>query len=247
MKTKLLSLGLLAALPLSANAELLSIEVATGNWDRDISGNFQAGAASTNLSLDGTGSNGLGLKDNDDSYTYAVFRHFVPLVPNIKVMSTSVSHKGSNSGAFFTFNGVPYAGSVTTEMVLDHTDITAFWNLLDTGVTIDFGLTARQLDGYASVDNGTKTTTSIDGTIPMLYAGAAVSPIKSLRFSYEMNWMSIGDTAVTDTIAKVSYHTNFMLGIEAGIREMNVELDDLDGNFANMDLSGTFIGLSLKF
>lgn len=247
MKTKLLSLGLIAALPISANAAL-SIEVATGNWDREISGDFQAGASSTKLSLDGTGTNGLGLEDEKEGYTYAVFRHFVPVIPNVKVMTTSFSHTGSNSSANFTFEGQPYTGPVNTKMVLDHTDITAFWNMLDTGVTFDLGLTARQLDGEASVDDGsTKTTTTIDGTIPMLYAGIAISPIDNLRFSYEINWIGAGDSAFTDTIAKISYHTDFMLGIEAGIRDMNVELDDQNGNFGNMDFSGTFIGVSFKF
>lgn len=247
MKTKLLSLGLLAALPISANAAL-SIEVATGNWDREISGDFQAGATGTNLSLDGTGTDGLGLKDEEEGYTYAVFRHFVPLIPNIKVMTTSFSHKGSNSGVNFTFDGQTYTNPVNTEMVLDHTDITAFWNMLDTGVTFDLGLTARQLDGHVSVDDGTtKTTTTVDGTVPMLYAGVAISPIDNLRFSYEMNWIGSGENGFTDTIAKVSYHTDFMLGIEVGIRDMNLELDDNNGNFANMDFSGSFIGVSFKF
>ena len=248
MKTKLLSLGLLAALPLNVNAELLSIEVATGNWDRDISGDFRTSNDLVDLSLDGTGSNGLGLKDEEDGYTYAVFRHFVPVVPNIKVMTTSLTHNGSNSGVNFTFDGQTYNTPVDTEIVLDHTDITAFWNMLDTGVTFDLGLTARQLDGEASVDDGTtKTTTTIDGTIPMLYAGFAVSPIDNLRFSYEINWIGAGDSNFTDSIAKISYHTDFMLGIEVGVRDMNIELDDQDGNFANMDFSGSFVGVSFKF
>ena len=248
MKTKLLTLGLLAALPLSANADLLSVEVAAGNWDRDVSGEFQAGATGTNLSLNGTGSNGLGLDSEEEGYTYAVIRHAVPLVPNIKVMTTSLEHTGSNPSVNFTFDGQTYNTPVNTKMVLDHTDITAFWNMVDTGVTFDLGLTARSLDGEASVDDGTtRTTTTVDGTVPMLYAGVAISPIDNLRFSYEVNWIGSGEDAFTDTIAKISYHTDFMLGIEIGVRDMTLELDDADGNFADMSFDGSFIGVSFKF
>lgn len=248
MKTKLLALGLLAALPLSANADLLSVEIATGNWDREISGDFQAGITGDNLSLDGTGTNGLGMEDEKDGYTFVEIRHFVPLVPNVKFTSTSLSHSGSNDTVNFNFDGQTYASAINTELDLDHTDITAFWNLLDTGVRFDLGLTARQLDGEISVDDGsTKTTTKVDGTVPMLYAGVAISPISNLRFSYEVNYIGSGENALTDTIAKVSYHTDFMLGIEVGVRDMSLELDDSDGNFADMDFSGSFVGVSLKF
>lgn len=250
MKTKLLSLGLLAALPLSANADLLSVEIATGNWDRDPSGNFQSGSTGDVLDLD----NDFRLEDEKEGYTYAVIRHAVPLVPNVKVMTTSLGHKGSNPNFVnVEFEGETYNGGVDTTFVLDHTDITAFWNLVDTGVTFDLGLTARQMDGEATIDDSRylnirgKTTATIDGTVPMLYAGIAINPIDNLRFSYEVNWIGSGENSFTDTIAKISYHTDFMLGIEFGVRDMTIELDDQDGNFADMSFDGSFIGVSFKF
>lgn len=251
MKLKLLSAAVLTALSFSAHAELLGVEIGTGKWDHEASGQFQAVTGGVGDILDLK--DDFALEDNKEGYTYAVIRHAVPVIPNIKVMTTSLEHKGSNPAFSFDFEGNTYSGAVDTEFVLDHTDITAFWNLLDTGVTFDLGITARQLDGMASVDdsNGAnvngKTTTDIDGTIPMLYAGIAISPIDNLRFSFEANYIGAGESAFTDTIAKVSYHTDFMLGIEAGVRTMTIELDDQDGNFSDMEFSGTFVGLSFKF
>lgn len=243
MKLKLLLSTLLAASSFSAHADLLSFEVGTGKWSHDPSGQFQyvVGASGDNLNIQSD----LGYKEEEDNYTYAVIRHAVPLFPNVKVMTTELMHEGSGSG--FNFGGVPVAAGASTKMVLDHTDVTAFWNFLDTGLTFDLGLTARQLDGEVTVDDGTVTTTAVDGTIPMIYAGFALSPIDNLRFSVEANYTGSGDTSFTDTIAKVSYHTDFMLGVEAGVRNMSLDLDAQNGNFANMDFSGSFVGVSLKF
>jgi len=248
MKYKLFLSSILTLFSFSANADLLSLEVGTGQWDHKASGQFQyvVGGAGDNLNLESD----LGLQDEEEGYTYAIFRHAVPLIPNIKIMTTSLMHEGNNATPTFFFGGVDYsgAGAVNTKMVLDHTDITAFWNLLDTGFTFDLGLTARQVDGEVSVDNGViKTSSLVDGTIPMLYAGISISPIDSLRLSFEANYLGSGDTAITDTIAKITYVTAFNLGIEAGVRDMSIELDDQDGNFSNMDFSGTFVGLSFKF
>jgi outer membrane protein len=246
MKSKLLLSTILATGAMSAHADLLSLEVATGQWDHEASGQFQyiVNGSGDELDLD----RDFGLEDEKEGYTYAIIRHAVPVIPNVKVMTTSLSHEGSNNNFNFDFGDQTYTGAVDTKLVLDHTDVTAFWNLLDTGVTFDLGLTARQLDGEATVDDGTtRTTTTVDGTIPMLYAGLAVSPIDNLRFSFEANYIGAGDSSYTDTIAKVSYHTSFMLGIEAGVRTMSLELDDLDDNFADMEFSGSFVGVSVKF
>lgn len=245
MKYKLFLSSILTVLSFSANADLLSLEVGTGQWDHKASGQFQyvVGGAGDNLDLESD----LGLQDEKEGYTYAIFRHAVPLIPNIKIMTTSLMHEGSSASGF-NFGGVDYTNPINTKFVLDHTDITAFWNLLDTGLTFDLGLTARKVDGEVSVDDGvTKTSSLVDGTIPMLYAGISISPIDSLRLSFEANYLGSGDTAITDTIAKVTYVTAFNLGIEAGVRDMSIELDDQDGNFSNMDFSGTFVGLSFKF
>jgi hypothetical protein len=38
-----------------------------------------------------------------------------------------------------------------------------------------------------------------------------------------------------------------MLGIEAGVRSLKVELDDLDGVYTNMKFDGPFVGVYLHF
>lgn len=248
MKTKLLSSVLLMAMPLAASADLLSVEVGAGNWTHDPSGSFKYNVGGSGDQIDLASD--LGLKEEDDSYLYALFRHPAPLIPNIKIMNSAMSHAGTGTSTF-NFGGTSYSTSYTTKFSLDHTDITAFWNLWDTaGLTLDLGLTARQLDGKVSVDDGsTLTETNIDGTVPMLYASVALSPIDSLRISAEMSYLGAGDTAFTDSTAKISYYPTGLLGfgIEAGVRKMNLELDNQNGNYANADFSGSFIGLTFKF
>jgi len=248
MKFKLLLTILFTALSFSANAAL-SLEAGIFNWQHEPSGNFtnNSGGVGTAADL----ANDLNLKEEKENSIYAVFRHFVPLVPNVRLMTTALSNKGSGTvSSTFDFGGTPYniGTAVTTELTLDQTDITLFWNILDTGLTFDIGLTAKMLDGVASVDDGSGAqSVNIDGTITMLYANVEISPIDALTLSATANALSIDDNEISDYILKARYNIGNTLGLEAGHRKQSIKLDDLDSTSGSMDFSGPFIGLNVKF
>jgi outer membrane protein len=131
---------------------------------------------------------------------------------------------------------------------LDHTDLILYWQLLDNFVSLDLGINAMSVDGEATVVNGGNTeSTTFSGIVPMGYAAVAFSPMDSLEFRGELSALSIGDSSITDSTIKVMYTTDFMLGIEAGVRSLKVELDDLDGVYTNMKFDGPFVGVYLHF
>ncbi len=131
-------------------------------------------------------------------------------------------------------------------MVLDHTDTTIYYSLLDNWFHLDLGLTAKIFDGSASVNT---SSTNIEGTIPFFYVAAGIELpfINNLFFGVESNTLSVGDHTIQDMIAKVSYTTDWWLGFEAGIRTFTVELSNLDGNTSNMEFEGTFANLYIHF
>ncbi len=229
----------------AATADTLGFRVGGGIWQPDVSGTFRHGGGDIDLKSD------LYLKDGENqNYVYALFEHPIPLIPNIKISQTALSFDGTGTAGSYQFGATTYSAAVTTQMVLDHTDTTIYYSLLDNWFHLDLGLTAKTFNGKVSVSDGTTTeTTNIDKTIPLLYAAAGIELpfINNLFFGVEANVLSIGDHTVRDMMAKVSYTTDYWLGYEIGVRTFTVELDNLNGNTSNMEFTGSFANLYIHF
>lgn len=227
-----------------ANADTLGFRVGTGIWQPESDGTFRHGGNDIDLKND------LYLKDEDQTYTYAILEHPIPIIPNIKVSQTTLASKGAGSTAGFTFDGTAYAGNITSELVLDHSDITLYYQLLDNWISLDLGIVARKFDGKLVVSDGATTKqTNIDQTIPMLYAAAGleIPGISDLVVSVEMSMIEYDGSTIQDITSKVSYTTSYLIGFEAGIRTMTVELNDVNTNYSNMEFTGTFANVYIHF
>jgi outer membrane protein len=240
-----LTLILVCLLPFQVQADTIGFRVGGGIWDHDPEGSFRY--QGTNADLD----NDLNLKDDKEGYIFVQIEHPAPFLPNVRIQSTALKNTGAGLvSSSFTFGGTVYTANsnVTTELTLDHTDYTLYWQLLDNFIALDLGLNIKHVDGRGSVTDGTTLeTNNFDGYIPMLHAAVGFEPMDSLEFQLEVNALSAGSNSVTDATASVSYTTDFMLGIEAGIRSVSIELDDVDQVFANMDFEGPFMGVYMNF
>lgn len=240
----LLSLGIVSQ---TASADFIGIKVGGGIWDYEVSGKIRyLTAADVDLKND------LKLQDEKDSYSFIIIEHPVPLIPNVKVSKSGLATAGSGTlTANFTYGGETYSASesITTELVLDHQDVTLYYELLDNVVTLDVGLTAKMVDGKITITrSGVPTTTPIEGTIPMLYGAVGISfPATGIYVGVEGSALKIGDSEISDYTAKISYETSYLLGIEGGVRTMTVKLDDFDNSSSNMEFSGPFVNLFLHF
>ncbi|MDZ7805051.1 TIGR04219 family outer membrane beta-barrel protein [Thiohalophilus sp.] len=232
-----------------AFADFIGARFGAGMWDHDPSGHIRY--QTTNSSHNADLKNDLNLEDDKEGYFYALVEHPVPLIPNIKVMQTNLTSSGSGTiNSTFDYGGTTFSQSqpITSELVLDHTDVTLYWQLLDNVVSFDFGLTAKMVDAEATLTSGSDTVNnSFDGIVPMGYLGVGVTPWPGLEFRVEGNALDIGDSSLTDVTARVSYTTSYLLGIEAGYRSLEMELDDLDDVYANMKFDGPFLGVYLDF
>lgn len=255
MKRHYLSIALLAGLSLSAvsfttQAELIGLQIGGGGWKHDPSGNFRynSNGNTTSIDLDSD----LHLGTQTQGYFYINFKHPIPLLPNVRLMSTKLENSGSGQiSQSFVFNSQTYTATtnVTSTLNLNQTDLTLYWEPLDNIVSFDFGLTLKKIDGEATLVStalGTSSTT-FSQVIPMGYLMLGVSPMEGLLISAETNMIQYSGSTISDFTAKVSYTTDYMLGIEGGYRKQVYKLNDVSGVFSNMQFSGPFLGAYLKF
>lgn len=242
-KLHTLACAAMLSIPTLTMADVLSVSIGGGMWQADPSGYLRNAIDPTNVDVN----DDLFWKKEDQGYLFVTLEHPVPIIPNVRIMATNLDYSGSGT-ASFTLNGETFSGTVSSEGSFDQTDITAYWEVLDNVVSLDLGLTAKLLDfSYSVASTGVSTSDSLSATFPMVYGLVGASPIPGLFLGVEGNWIGYDGNNLTDFTAKVSYTTDFFLGIEGGYRSQTYELDDVDGYFGKLEFKGPFIGAYLKF
>ena len=114
----------------------------------------------------------------------------------------------------------------------------------------DVGFGATNLNGDVKTLNLTKT--DIDKTIPVIYGSAGVKlPFTGLSAKGELLYSNFNDAKITDAQAELQY--NFIdnllvdVGLKAGYRILNIELDDYEKNDLKFDFKGPYVGLDIHF
>lgn len=238
---KLLLSALIAFLPMTGmTATILGFQAGVGTWKHDPSGPI-----STNL--DGAGvtadlKNDLNLAEDSEGYTYFSIEHPVPLVPNFKYMNTKLTSAGAGA-VNFTFNNIPYTSAVNTTLKLDQTDLILYYEILDNVVSFDVGINAKKIDGSVVIGSD---ITNFSGTVPMLYVAAEIMLPSGFALNGEMSTLSAGGDSITDVAVKLTYTTDFNLGVEAGVRTQSIKVD-VDSVKADLEFSGIFAGVYFKF
>ncbi|PCI07757.1 MAG: hypothetical protein COB77_03935 [Gammaproteobacteria bacterium] len=242
---KLKHLACFAALttPLIANADFLSVTAGAGIWDESPSGNFQKITDPVAVDVE----NNLFWDNETQGYVFVTIEHFVPIIPNFRLIHTKLDHDGSGTTTF-DFDGDTFTGDVSNNISIETTDLIAYYEVLDNVVSLDLGLVIRNLKiNYTITSAGSTTSDSIDETIPMLYALIGASPWPDLIISGELSYIAFEGSSISDFTAKVAYTTNFFVGFEAGYRKQTFELDDVSDTDADLSFDGVFAGAYIKF
>ena len=243
---KLATCCVIAALPGMAAADILSFTIGGGVWNETPEGGINKVTEVSAVSV----KDDLFWSEESQGYLFATLEHPVPLLPNVRLMYTSLDHSGSgDTGLGFDFDTISFSGNVANEFTIDQTDLLLYWEVLDNVVSLDLGLNVRLLDiTYKIADQNNNTTSgSVSGPVPMLYGLVGGSPWPGLILSAEANYMTVAGSTISDFTAKIAYTTDFFVGFEAGYRTQTIELDDVDDTNANLDFKGPFIGAYVKF
>jgi len=245
MKLKKLACIAALTLPFSANADFLSITAGAGVWNTAPEGSFEKAGDPVAVDV----KDNLFWDDESQGYLFVTFEHFVPLIPNARIIHTSIDQNGAGNTSF-VFDGDTFNGDVVNKFTLDTTDLILYYEVLDNVVSLDIGLNIRNIKidyTISSATSGTTDSDSIDETIPMLYALVGVSPLPDLIISGEMSYIDYDGSKVTDLTAKIAYTTNFFVGFEAGYRKQEYKFDDVSDTNADLSFDGVFAGAYVKF
>lgn len=244
---KKLTAGLLATMAVSAQADILfTASVGSHVWQADPSG-YVDGV--------GFGEGGLNIDSDNGMMINLGFEHPLPFLPNIKVASTNLSLEGGSNNTF-TFGDESFSGDAHAEIDLSHMDLTLYWGLPIPlpYIDINFGLTARNFDGGATVmgkvtGGGTETQTlEFNQVMPMGYAGVKLGEFFGVYARADMNYIGYDNNTLTDMQALVGYNLPIPIvdvKIEGGYRQLGVETD-IDDFVSDIDISGPFAGLELS-
>jgi outer membrane protein len=247
MNIKQLLCILTVAAPLTAHADTLSISVGGGAWKTSPTGDFRKTTDPVPVDV----KNNLFWGDETQGYAFITLEHFVPVIPNARLMLTRIDQSGSGD-TDFTFDGDNYTGNVNNDFSIEALDLLLYYEVLDNVVSIDLGLNIRNLKVDYTITgtvsgNPETTTDSFNETVPMLYVLVGGSPWPDLILSGELSYIAYSGSSISDFTAKVAYTTNFFVGFEAGYRKQKYEFDDVSETDANLEFDGVFAGAYLKF
>lgn len=251
MKKALLAASLTTLLCTSAQADtILGLYIGGQMWANEAEGSF--GEGETDQAV-------FNFDDETQGNFFVALEHPIPLVPNIKIASTTLDTVGGATiSGSFTFEGVTYSDTAQVDTTFDasYVDYTLYYELFDNDLlTFDFGLTARDLDADINViEQATSQSAdlAVSGFVPLIYVNTVIGlPFTGFNVFAEANFLSYDDNTVYDYQVGVSYELLDNLAVDLdvalGYREVKLELDDVDDLYSDLTFNGLFLGATLHF
>jgi len=250
MKKSLIVLASTLCLSATLNADMARIEMGAGVWGQDTKGTMS-------YTDDGaTGHYKSAEKDYSQAYVWMLIKHPIPIVPNLRLEYVQLDDEGSVSGEFKDFE-VP--AGLTSKLTYDmkQYDVIPYYNILDNTawITLDLGLDFKIVDysydvaavtGYAGYsDSGTTV-------IPMGYLRTRVEiPATDIGLEADLKYVQYQDYKAYEYRAKIDYTLSFVPviqpALEIGYRMQKIDIDDSDKTLVDMEYSGVYAGLMLRF
>lgn len=236
--------------PLASADTVLGVYVGAGVWQADLSGD---------IGVDSISFSDLGAGEEDANYFYVALEHPVPVIPNIRLQKMDLSY--SQTGVIsqsFQLDDQTFTASDTifSDIDLSHTDITLYYELLDNWVSLDLGLTARVFDGSIFAQSVASPAIAervdLEATLPMLYLKTQFDlPFSGFYITAGGNAIGYDGHSLTDLSAGVGYQSDGLaldFGVEIGLRQFSIELDDLDDELnTNVDIDGMYMAATIHF
>jgi outer membrane protein len=246
MAAGILALGLTSTGIAHADT-LFGVYAGAGTWQQSYSGDVRSGISNVDIEDD------LGLDDDDNVILYAALEHGVPLIPNVRAQYFTLDvDANSTLSRTIEFNGQVFSVSEAVSTVADLTqaDAVLYYELLDNVVSLDVGLAISLLEGSIEVASLTeRTDADFDEVFPMLYAAVRADlPFTGLWVGAQAQGMGYDGNSVLEFDAKIGYESSVGLGIEAGYRAVQIELDAFDDvDVAELDVSGPYAAINFHF
>ncbi|MDQ7042006.1 MAG: TIGR04219 family outer membrane beta-barrel protein [Sulfurimonas sp.] len=258
MRKILTSLAVVGVLASTLSADFARVEMGAGSWMQTPSGYATRTDGDGSLSLNGTYTSNE--TATSDIYVWALVKHPIPILPNLRLEYVTVTDEGKTSGSVGGL-AIPTGSEAPTTMDMTQFDIVPYYNILDNTfwTTIDLGLDIKIIQTDVNVGKVTVVGfTPFDGysssdttAIPLLYARTRVEiPFTGIGFEVDAKAISDGTNTMYDARAKVDYTFNItpliQPGLEVGYRAQQLRVDD-GATQIDLNYSGLYAGLMLRF
>lgn len=228
----------------AAHADFLGLYAGVGYWHQTFGGHVI-----DHVSID----NELGVNHNNGNYIYVELEHPIPVIPDIRISRTAIDDTGNGMlNTSFNYQGKTFTTGqrVHSEIDLTSTDLTLFYQIIDTGVHLDLGLTGRFVNGMVAVDNANH---GVKIGLPMIYAHARIPlPFTHTYADGTVNYMSWRGDQVSDYAIGVGWQTREFLfpefGVELGWRRFAINASQANAD-VNVDaaVKGMYVNLTAHF
>jgi outer membrane protein len=253
MKKLLSTIALGSVLASGVNADFLRVEAGGGIWSQTPKGYATRTDGDGVLKLDGTYTSDE--KSTNDNYVWLLLKHPLPIIPNLRLEYATITDKGKTSGKIASLPTIP--ATAETTMDITEYDVIPYYNLLDNTfwTTIDLGIDIKIIQSDVNVENIGMFPgyTSTDTTpIPLLYLRGRVQiPTTGIGLEADGKAITDGTNTFYDARAKIDYTFDFVPvvqpGIEVGYRIQKLRVDDGTKSQIDLEYSGVYGGIMLRF
>jgi outer membrane protein len=244
---KILSVLILGALmATSSYADIAKVEMGAGAWMQTPSGSINYNAA-----LGAGGTNVMKETQDTSAYVWALVKHPIPVVPNLRLEYVNIASEGTASGKWENFT---ITNSSKSTLDMQQIDVIPYYNILDNTfwTTLDLGLDVKVVDLDYKIPSASyeyKKTLPI----PLGYARVRVQvPQTGLGAEADIKYITNGSSTFSDIRAKLDYtFKSFPVlqpAIEVGYRVQKIKIDESGEDIkTDIDFAGFYAGLMLRF
>ena len=182
MKKRILIAGITSLL-FTASAQsdtLLGLYIGGQVWVNQAEGSFGEGSLEQAI---------FDFKDQNQGNYFIALEHPIPLIPNIKIASTTLDTVGGTTiDGSFTIGGETYDVNAQLDTIFDanYVDYTLYYELFDNDLlTFDFGITVREVEGNIQVvekESLVSSSLSSTGYLPLLYANTIIGYLSIIQY-----------------------------------------------------------------
>lgn len=251
--------SVIAVLVAAPSARAAGVELAVGGWQQEPEGTvaFSALGVSDILDIE------RDMRYDEETRVFGRAKIDLPVfLPNIYLMATPMNFEGTGQkNVTFKFGDTTFEAGVDflSKVDLDHFDIALYYGLpfIETAtagvLNIELGLNVRVVDFEAFVE-GTEAVTgntireseSFTLPLPMLYAGAQLSPADWLALEVEGRGVAYNGDHVMSFIGRAKVRPMGPFFVAVGWRHEDIDVEE-DEVTVDARISGPFAEAGLEF
>jgi len=219
----------------------------------------EAGVSRSTLSGDvfyGSSDNNFTIVDEDSQNPFASIKieHPIPLIPNIRVAMEKYDFNATGLSNGFEFDGEGYNIAFDTGFSGSETTGTLYYEILDNVVSLDLGVSVKNINADVSFDSDMNSPTSenINIWIPTVYASAeAYIPFAGVIVGGQLESIAYDGNEFTIADVYVGYEVLDLIAaditVKLGYKIRNIKLNDVESFTMDLSNESAYASIQVHF